>query len=142
METVLQIVETLVQIVGALFLLLVLLVAYVAVEAFYYQVCLGPALERDLGFHEGSAYLFFVGRLPHSAVAIQKVVEGGVFARAGFRVGDVLPAMSHTALFKRLHRHRGRVAELTVVDGGEGPPFCERPKRLLKFVVPSRREAV
>ncbi len=112
--------------------------AYIFVEGTYYQGILGPALERDLGFHEGAAYLC-VGRRTHSAVAIKTIVEDGIFAKAGFVAGDVLPGLSHTDLFKRLHRHRGRVVEFTVVDGGEGPPFYERPKRVLKFAVPVRR---
>jgi hypothetical protein len=121
---------------GWLFLLLVIVVsAYVVVEACSYQGYLGPALERDLGFRRGSAYLR-VGRGLHDAVAITSVSDGGVFATAGFRSGDVLPNVSATGLYKLLHRHRGRMAVLSVVDGGEGPPFDERPRRVFRFNVP------
>ena len=108
----------------SLFLAAVLgpVVAYIMVEAYYYQMRLGPGLERDHGFKEGAAYLFFQGRFGeghHSAVAIQEVTDGGVFAQAGFRAGDVLPDVTHTGLFKHLHRHRGQQAELAVVEGGK-----------------------
>jgi hypothetical protein len=117
------------------FLAFVLFGIYTSVEAYYYQVRLRPALERDMGFREGTATLW-VGRSYHSAVAIESVANGGVFARAGFRAGDVLPDVSHTDLFKLLHRCRGRAAELTVVDGGDGPPFDKRPRRLVRILVP------
>lgn len=129
--------EALLLIAGCLFLMLVVASVYITAAAYYYQVYLGPALERDLGFRHGSTYLR-VGRRLHSAVAVEAVSDGGVFARAGFRAGEVLPGVSHTDLFKLLHRHRGRVAELTVVDGGEGLPFYERPRRVLRFSVPPR----
>jgi hypothetical protein len=58
-----------------------------------------------------------------SAVAIVEVNEGGVFHHAGFRPGDALPRESHTSLFKRLHRSRGRAVEFAVVDSGDGPPY-------------------
>jgi hypothetical protein len=119
------------------FLMFVLFGVYICVEAYHYQCCLGPALERDLGFREGAVYLQ-VGRSVHSAVAIEEVTEGGTFETAGLRAGDVLPDRSHTDLFKLLHRHRGRVAELAVVDGGEGPPFYMRPRRVVRFAVPPR----
>lgn len=129
--------EALLQGAGCLFLLLVAASAYIAAEAYYYQGRLGPALERDLGFREGAAYLR-IGRRLYSAVAIKEVTAGGVFARAGFRAGDVLPDVSHTDLFKLLHRHRGRAAELAVVGSGAGPPFYERPRRVIRFAVPPR----
>lgn len=112
--------------------------AYIVWTGVYYQGVLGPALERDLGFTEGAAYLS-LGRRLYSAVAIVAVAPGGVFDRAGFRAGDVLPGLSHTGLFRLLHRSRGRVAELAAVDGGEGPPFGERPARAIRFEVPRRR---
>jgi hypothetical protein len=121
------------------FRFLVAVVVHEIVAAFYYQGWLGAALQRDLGFRECRAYLFFGRWRHHSAVAIEAVDGGGVFALAGFRKGDVFPELSHTDLFKMLHRHRGRVAELTVVDGGKGPPFCERPRRVIRFTVPPKR---
>jgi hypothetical protein len=115
----------------------VCLSAYIVAAGFYYQSVLGPALERDLGFTGGAAYLS-VGRRLHSAVALTVVAPGGVFDRAGFRAGDVLPGVSHTDLFRLLHRHRGQVAELSVMGGGDGPPFGERPARVILFEVPRR----
>jgi hypothetical protein len=113
-----------------------ILSAYIVAVGTYYQVFLGPTLERQLGFTDGSAYLS-VGRR-HSAVALAAVAPGGVFDQAGFRSGDVLPGSSHTDLFRLLHRSRGRVAALAVVDGGQGPPFGERPVRVIRFQVPAR----
>ncbi len=121
----------------AVFAALGCLSAYVVAAGFYYQGALGPALERDLGFTDAAAYLS-VGRRLHSAVALAAVAPGGVFDRAGFRAGDVLPGVSHTDLFRLLHRSRGRAAELSVVDGDAGPPFGDRPARVIRFEVPHR----
>lgn len=136
-----QIVEAISLLLVSLFGVFCVVVAYIAIDSYYYQVRLGPSLKRDLGFCEGAAYLQ-VNRSLHSAVAITQVDEDGVFSRAGFRAGDVLPDLSHTALFKLLHRHRGRVAELAVVDGGEGPPFSKRPRRVIRFAVPLATEQI
>ncbi len=119
---------------------LVALSCSVVVEALYYQGLLGPALQRDLGFREGSASLPSGGLTGYvSAVAILDVAEGGAFACAGFRAGDVLPDESHSSLFKTIHHHRGGVAVLAIVDGGPGPPFSDRPRRVLHVSVPPRR---
>jgi len=133
-----DVVITIPEIVGGVFLLLFLASAYVTAEAYYYQWYLGRDLERDLGFRDGAAYLR-VGRRMHAAVAVEEVVEGGVYDRAGIRRGDVLPDASHSDLFQLLHRHRGREVVLSIVDGGAGPPFCQRPRRLHRLLVPSRR---
>ena len=115
------------------------LVTYILGEALYYQVLLAPTLERDLGFRHGTAYLPDDGVLGYvSAVAIESVTDGSVFQRAGFRSGDVLPDFSHSSLFKSLHRHRGRTSELAVVDGGPGPVFHYRTRRVIRFAVPPR----
>ncbi len=110
---------------------------YIIAIGIYYQAILGPFLERELGFVEGAAYIQ-VGQRLHSAVALCSIVPGGVFDRAGFRAGDVLPGLSHTDLFRLLNRNRGRIAQLTVVDGGQGLPFGNRPIRLIRFEVPLR----
>ena len=115
-----------------------LLAANVFAAAAYYQGLLKPGLERDLGFTEGAAYLWVAGRT-HSAVAVESVTPGGVFDSAGLRAGDVVPGLSHTDLFRYLHRHRGRVAELAVVAGGPGRPFHERPRRVLSVRVPAAK---
>lgn len=111
--------------------------AWVIVDALIYQGLLRPGLERDLGFQEGTALLPDRGLRSYiSAVAVDSVSEDGRFARAGVRAGDVLPDESHTSLFKKLHRHRGRMVELAVVDGGAGPAFRARPRRVVHLLVP------
>ena len=62
-------------------------------------------------------------------MSIMSLDEGGVIERAGFRVGDVLPDVSEIGLYRLLRSRRGQVAELSVVDGGPGPPFLERHRR-------------
>jgi hypothetical protein len=131
--------EIMLQVGGWLFCLLGAVAIYIIAQAYYYQGRVGPTLERELGFQHGAAYLRNGGQT-QSAVAIVAVADNGVFAQAGFRAGDVLPGISFTELFKLLHRHRGRVTELAVVDGGEGPDFHERPRRVLRFVVPENRQ--
>jgi hypothetical protein len=136
METVLMVVLGIFAAFGALAFALV---AYIVWEALYYQVLLAPALERDLGFRRGTACLPDDNMRGYvSAVAIDSVAEGGVFQRAGFRGGDVLPDVSYSSLFKSLHRHRGRTAELAAVDGGPGPVSHHRTRRVIRFVVPPR----
>jgi hypothetical protein len=111
----------------------------IGAEAWYYQVRLRTGLEHDLGFTEGTAILPGVGLHGYvSAVAIVSVTEGGVFDRAGFHAGDALPDESHTSFFKKLHRHRNGTLTLAVVDGGAGPAFDERPRRMIQFFVPPR----
>jgi hypothetical protein len=116
-------------------------VIYIFGTGKYYQGYQGPSLERSLGFEHGKLYRRG-GRVLESALAIQSVVEGGVLARAGFQANDVLPQWSCTDFFRYLHRNRGHVVELEVVDGGsEGPPFRDRPRRTLRFAVPMVAEA-
>jgi hypothetical protein len=106
----------------------------------YSVTLLGPSLERDLGFRQGSAWLQSPGwRGYEEAVAIVSVTDGGVFQKAGFRAGDILPEESFIGLFRLLHRHRGRTAELVVVNGGDGEPFKARPRRTIRFFVPRPR---
>jgi hypothetical protein len=114
--------------------------AWIFTEAWIYLGLLRPNLERDLGFHESTATLPSSGLRGYiSAVAVVSVSEDGRFARAGIRAGDVLPDESHTSLFKKLHRHRGRMVELAIVDGGAGSAFHERPRRVIRLDVPPRR---
>lgn len=114
-------------------------VVYIVAAATWYQGYLRPSLERGLGFTEGSVCR---GPPREKAVAIQSVVEGGPFALAGFRSNHALPDWSHTGLFRYLHRNRGRVIELEVVDGDfEGPPFHARPRTKLSVAVPTIGEA-
>src|SRR5262249_14994481 len=109
---------------------------YVAGEAWYYQVLLAPAFERGLGFPYATTCRTTSrpaegARGYISASSIHSIADGGVFARAGFRAGDVLPEVDKTDLCKQLHRYRGRETELAVVDGGPGPPFHWRPRRVI-----------
>src|SRR5262245_7588666 len=113
--------------------------AYLLLAMCYFQTCLGRSLERSLGFRLGKQHLH-VGRRRHFAVAIRWIAADGAFARAGFREDDVLPGISFTDFFRRLHSHRGRVVELAVVDGGEGPPLDKRPQRVVRIGVPSIAE--
>ena len=107
----------------------------------WYQGCQAPSLERALGFAHGKQYQR-VGRRLHSALAVRSVVEGGILANAGFQSDDVLPEWSATEFFRHLHRNRGAVVELEVVDGDpEGPAFQTRPRRTLRFAVPGASES-
>ena len=116
-------------------------VFYVFGDGTYYQAYQGPSLERALGFEHGTRYRSS-GHWWHEALAIRTVVEGGVFATAGFRAGDVLPGWSFTEFFRHLHRNRGQVVELEVSEGcPEGDPLQIRPRRSLCFVVPALSEA-
>jgi hypothetical protein len=118
-------------------LLFIVLMPYLIAKSSYYEVIVGPYVARKLGFGLREEYIS-VGQRLHSALAIGSIIPDGVFDRAGFRVGDVLPGMGYDDLFGLLQRCRGRVAELTVVDGGQGPPFWERPHRVIRFDVPLR----
>ncbi|MDA0832106.1 MAG: hypothetical protein O2955_08335 [Planctomycetota bacterium] len=113
--------------------------AYTAANAFYYQGLLGPVLERDLGFRHGACYYRVKGR-QCSAVAFRAIDDGGILACAGFRTSDVIPRLSLTDLFRLLHSHRGREVELTVVEGGDGLALEQRPRRVLRFVVPANEK--
>jgi hypothetical protein len=136
METVLMVVLDIFAAFGALSFAFA---AYIVGQGFYYQGVLGPGLERELGFTHGIARLPSDGIRGYiSAVAIESVADGGVFQQAGFRGGDVFPDISNTDLFKSLHRHRGRMTELAVVDGGPGPIFHDRERRVIRLAVPPR----
>jgi hypothetical protein len=116
-----------------------ILAAWIVVDVLIYQCALRPGLERDLGFRDGTAILPSEGLRGYiSAVAVSAVTEDGPFASAGVRSGDVLPDESHTSLFRKLHRYRGKTVELAIVDAGEGPPFYERPRRIIRIPVPPR----
>ena len=110
---------------------------WVTAEALIYQILLRPGIERDLGFRGDTAILPNRGLRGYvSAVAVRSVVDDRPFGRAGIRSGDVLPDESHTSLFKKLHHSRGQVLELAIVDGGAGPPFHQRTRRVTRIIVP------
>jgi len=114
---------------------------HVVCAAAYYQVYQGRSLERALGFKHGKLYLR-ASRGMHSALATRTVVEGGRFLDAGFQQNNVLPDWSITDFFRHLHRNRGHVVDLDVVDGDvDGPPFGNRPRRTLRVPVPTLSEA-
>jgi hypothetical protein len=110
---------------------------YVVAEAHYYQGRLAQELRRDLGFEHGTAYRRD-GRRTADVLIIASLVPGGIFDRAGFRVGDIIRGPSIGGLYKMLHRGRGRRVQITVIDGGEGPRLEQRPKRVITVQVPIR----
>ncbi len=128
---------------AAIILLALLIVAWVMFSLYfvaasiYYVALRGRALEKELGFSYGSACLPSSGLAGYtSSLALVSVVDDGIFDRAGFRQGDVLPDESVIGFFRTLHRRCNQVTELAVVDGGPGPPFHGRPRRMIRFVVP------
>jgi hypothetical protein len=74
-----------------------------------------------------------------SALSVGFVSENGLFASAGISAGDVLVRESQITLFNELQRSRGKSIELEIADGGAGPPFHQRPRRVTRFGVPLRR---
>jgi hypothetical protein len=115
--------------------------AWTVAQAWIYVGLFGPGLERDLGFRDDKAILPTSNVFGYiSAVAVKSVIAESPFARAGIRSGDVLSDESHISLFKKLHHHRGETVELAIVDGGSGPPFHERPRRVVRVLVPPRHE--
>jgi hypothetical protein len=112
-------------------------IVYVASAAWYWQVTVGKPLERELGFQHGTPYVQEAGSSwPREVLTVESIENGGVFDRAGFRVGDVVRELSSTDLFRLLHRSRGQQVTIRVVDGGDGPPLEQRPERVITFVVP------
>jgi hypothetical protein len=108
---------------------------YVFSVGTYYQGYQGPSLERALGFELGCEFLRDGWQ---SALAINAVVAEGVLADAGSRGDEVLPDWSRTEFFRYLHRNRGHVVELEVVEGDcGGTPFETRARRTLRFGVPT-----
>jgi hypothetical protein len=115
---------------------LVTFAVYVASEAWRYQIRLGKDLRRDLGFEHATPYIR-CGRRTVDVLTVGALVAGGVFDRAGFRVGDIIEGLSITGLYKKLHCGRGSEVRLTVVEGGDGPPLKQRPRRVLAVTVPA-----
>jgi len=114
-------------------------ITYVVASAYWYQSFQGARIERALGFTHGK--LYHRGTL-ESALAVTSVVEGGIFAKAGFQPDDVLPDWSITGFFRFLHRSRGQFIALEVVDGDlDGPPFRSRPRKTLCIAIPTTFDA-
>ncbi len=140
MEVLAQVGQFVAMLLGAAFCLLSVAMAYWIMEACYYQGRLARQLEKDLGFEIDSEYLNVPGSIfPHDVIRIWKLTEGGIFSQAGFRVGQVLPGFGLTEFYKLLHRGRGKQVQIEVAEGGEGPPFVDRPRQAIRFLVPSKR---
>jgi hypothetical protein len=134
METLLTFVLSVFSLLGALLSIYFL---YIILEYLYYNIIIYKILMRELGFRLGTSGLPADDqRVYISALAIDSTADGGVFEQAGFRVGDLLPDETEASFIKLLQRHRGRTVELAVVDGGPGPPFRWRPRRVLRVAVP------
>ena len=107
----------------------------VVTEALYYQGQLAEALQQDLGFTHATPYIRSGWRTA-DVLVVGALIPGGVFDRVGFRVGDIIHGPSITGLYKMLHRGRGSVVRLTVLQGGDGPPLNQRPRRVIAVPVP------
>jgi hypothetical protein len=92
------------------------------VDEWYAEVAWGPALERDLGFR--------VERRVHPAYSkkyayITQIEPGGIFDRAGLRVGDMPFRQCATcmpSLYLLLEWSRGGYAEVGVLRTASGAP--------------------
>jgi hypothetical protein len=122
------------------FVALIALSVYVVVEAYYYQGRLAEDLRRELGFAHCTPYVR-CGRWTHDVLTVTDVDPYGVFARAGFRDGDVIVGPSISGLYKLLHCGRGSKVRLKVVEGGDGPPLSKRPRREIIVRVPATSES-
>jgi len=98
-------------------------------------------LERDLGFRVGTPYYNINGK-GTEVMDVQSVQPSGVFAKAGFRAGDVFLDFRSNNSINELYRHlaasRGKTITLCVVPGGNGLPLAQRSVRSITFKVLSR----
>ena len=123
---------------GLLALAWIGLIVILLLASLYYCLLKGAPLQRELGFRTGTACLTassFMGYI--KALRIEEIADDGVFERAGFRVGDVLPDYSEIGLFQLLDRSRGRTIAIKVVNGGLGPPYVKRQRRIIQLTVPA-----
>lgn len=106
-------------------------IAWLCLEADYYQVHLRPMLERDLGFQYTKCM---------EQITIAHVQPGGLFDRAGFQEMDVvIDGDSITGFFRKLEMARGKdPISITVVPWSVSIPIKDRPKRQLTVSVPPR----
>jgi hypothetical protein len=107
----------------------------ITMQAWYYQLHVGRALDTDLGFTHGSPYVR-CGENEREVFTIHSVQPAGVFAQAGFNNGDIVVGMSITQFYRTLHHGRGKEVSVSVVDGGDGAALSERRVRHLRFRVP------
>ena len=100
-------------------------------------------LERDLGFRVGTPY-YNISGTETEVMDVQSVQPGGVFAKAGFKAGDIFLDFRSNNSINELHRHleasRGKTITLRVVPGGNGLPPAQRPIRSITFKVPPTRK--
>jgi hypothetical protein len=125
------------KIAAALFGALLLLVVFIAAQAWYYQIHIGQSLDTELGFTHGSPYIR-CGDTLREVLTIHSVQPGGVFERAGFHSGDIVVGVGITAFYRTLHHGRGGELTVSVVDGDDGPSLSERRIRQIRFKVPEK----
>jgi hypothetical protein len=104
------------------------------IRSYYYQCCMSPLLQQDLGFR-------YVKR--QEQITVTDIQPGGVFDQAGFKEWDVVvDRVSITGFFRKLEQARGKgPITLTVVPWSDTQPIRERPRRTLTFQVPPRTAA-
>jgi len=130
-------------------LFLLLSVAWVAplhreIDEWYARVAWGPALERALGFRMASgahpAYPEMRGELDF----IGQIEPGGIFERAGFRVGDVFfrrCSFCQPDIYIQLEWSRGGYTEIDVLRR-PGGPRTQTDSVTLEVGVPEREAVV
>ena len=96
-------------------------------------------LQRDLGFRHGTPYYNINGK-GTEVMDVAFVQPGGVFAKAGFKAGDIFIDLrsrnSINELYRLLEKSRGKSITFRVVPGGNGPALKQRPIRSITFTVP------
>jgi hypothetical protein len=106
-------------------LFIVIVVAFSEpLETLWVRETFAPHLQRDYGFR--AAEIRVNPTFPESAFVITEVVPGGVFARAGFRVGDRpwdYHGRSELGLYERLRSpRRPVVVPVTRLESGADIP--------------------
>ena len=96
-------------------------------------------LQRDLGFRHGTPY-YTINGTGTEVMDVSSVQPGGVFAKVGFKAGDIfLDFRSNNSineLYALMETSRGKTITLRVVPGGNGLPLAQRPARIITFKVP------
>lgn len=103
-------------------------------ESYRYQKQFGPALETELGFHLESPLVQAGDK--NERVNVIVPIPGGYMEKIGFLPGEIITSHSATEFYKMLHKERGRVMTVTVVNGGDGAPIEAREMRTKKFAIP------
>jgi hypothetical protein len=96
-------------------------------------------LEQDLGFRVGTPY-YTINGTDMEVMDVSFVQPSGVFAKAGFKAGDIFLDFRSNNSINKLYQHleasRGKTIVLRVVPGGNGLPLAQRPGRSITFMVP------